>query len=93
MLEAMAAGCVVVASRTAPVTEVIEDRRNGFLVDFFNAGEIAQRVAEALERRSELAGIRRQARRTVVGRYHLNRVCLSAQLKLLGVPAKKAAAR
>lgn len=93
MLEAMAAGCVVVASSTAPVTEVIEDRRNGFLVDFFNAGDIAQCVAEALERRSELAGIRRQARRTVVARYDLNRVCLPAHLKLLGVSQKKSAAK
>ena len=93
MLEAMAAGCVVVASRTAPVTEVIEDHKNGLLVDFFNAREIAERVAEALERRAELAGIRRQARRTVVARYDLNRVCLPAHLKLLGVPEKKTAAK
>jgi glycosyltransferase involved in cell wall biosynthesis len=93
MLEAMAAGCVVVASRTAPVTEVIEDRKNGLLVDFFKPNEIAQRVAEALERRAELGAIRRQARRTVVARYDLNRVCLPAHLKLLGVSAKKSVAK
>jgi len=89
MLEAMAAGCVVVASKTAPVTEVIEDRKNGLLVDFFKPDEIAQRVAEVLERRDELGSIRKQARRTVVARYDLNRVCLPAHLKLLGVSAKK----
>ena len=93
MLEAMAAGCVVVASKTAPVTEVIEDRKNGLLVDFFDGVDIAQRVAEALERRDELGGLRRQARRTVVARYDLKRVCLPAHLKLLGVPEKKSASK
>jgi glycosyltransferase involved in cell wall biosynthesis len=93
MLEAMAAGCVVVASNTAPVTEVIEDHRNGFLVDFFSTGAIAERVAEVLERRAELGGIRHQARRTVVARYDLNRVCLPAHLKLVGVAAKKTATK
>ena len=49
MLEAMSAGCLVVASSTAPVTEVIRDGENGLLVDFFKQEEIAERVVAALE--------------------------------------------
>jgi len=36
LLEAMAAGCTIVASSTAPVIEVMEHQRSGLLVDFWN---------------------------------------------------------
>ncbi len=36
LIEAMAAGCSIVASDTEPVREVISDRDNGLLVDFFD---------------------------------------------------------
>jgi glycosyltransferase involved in cell wall biosynthesis len=36
MLEAMAAGCVVVGSSTPPVREGMRDGENGILVDFFD---------------------------------------------------------
>jgi hypothetical protein len=35
----MSAGCLLVASKTAPVEEVIRDGENGFLVDFFSTAE------------------------------------------------------
>ena len=92
ILEAMAAGCVVVASRTAPVTEVVDDRKNGLLVDFFSPPEIAARVDEVFENPAAMAAIRKQARRTVVERYDLKRVCLPAHLQLLGRTGKKATA-
>jgi glycosyltransferase involved in cell wall biosynthesis len=83
VLEAMSAGCAVVASRTAPVEEVITDRKNGYLVDFFKPQEIAERVDEVMENASDIVAVRKQARRTIVARYDLKRVCLPAHLKLL----------
>jgi glycosyltransferase involved in cell wall biosynthesis len=76
LLEAMSMGCLVVASDTAPVREVIEDGRNGLLTDFFDAQALAQRVDDALTHRRTLANCRLQARETVVQRFDLRSVCL-----------------
>ena len=84
ILEAMAAGCLLVASKTAPVEEVIRDGENGLLVDFYSPAEIAERVVAALEAgRNGYADIRRNARSTIVEKYDLKTICLPAQLNLL----------
>jgi glycosyltransferase involved in cell wall biosynthesis len=83
LLEAMSAGCLVVGSRTPPVEEVIRDGENGLLVDFFSTGQIANTVADALERQKDLQPLRARARGTVIERYDLKRVCLPAQLGLV----------
>ncbi|WP_241499383.1 glycosyltransferase [Chromobacterium sphagni] len=85
MLEAMACGCVVIGSRTAPVQEVIEEGRNGLLVDFFSPEDIADAVAGACRSRQDLAELRQAARQSVVERYDLTEVCLPRQLQLLGL--------
>ena len=82
MLEAMSAGCVVVGSATPPVQEVIEDGRNGLLVDFFSPAMIADRVVEAIEDPARSATLRQAARWTALSRYSLER-CLPRQLELL----------
>ncbi len=84
MLEAMAAGCLVVGSKTAPVEEVLRDGENGLLVDFFSTGDIANRVVEVLETgRNAYAEIRQNARNTIVEKFELKTICLPEQLKLL----------
>jgi len=91
VLEAMSAGCPVVASRTAPVEEVISDGNNGFLTDFFDKAALVARVEEVLARGKDTSKVRERARRTVVENYDLRRICLPRHLKLLGVKLPKAA--
>jgi glycosyltransferase involved in cell wall biosynthesis len=86
MLEAMSAGCVVVGSATPPVQEVIEDGRNGLLVDFFSPEMLADRVVAAIEDRAQAAALRSAARWTALSRYSLER-CLPRQLELLHILA------
>lgn len=71
MLEVMAAGCLLVASKTAPVLEVVQDGVNGLLVDFFSPQNIANRVEEALNYPQEMKTIRANARETILKRYDL----------------------
>jgi glycosyltransferase involved in cell wall biosynthesis len=84
MLEAMASGCLVVGSRTAPVQEVIAHGVNGLLVDFFNPVEISSAVAEALESPRQMQPLRERARRDVADRYSLQQGEAAYTALLLG---------
>jgi glycosyltransferase involved in cell wall biosynthesis len=88
MLEAMAAGCLVLGSATPPVQEVVRDGENGLLVDFFATEAITDRIVAALDEPSAFAGIRAAARQTVVDRYDLATVCLPRHLDLIGTLAR-----
>jgi glycosyltransferase involved in cell wall biosynthesis len=72
LLEAMATGCLVIGSDTAPVREVIEDGRTGLLADFFSPAEIAARVGDALDNRARMAPMRQAARDLIRQRYALS---------------------
>lgn len=92
LLEAMAAGCLVIGSRTPPVEEVITDGKNGLLVDFFSPEDIANRVDQALNHPDRMARIRRAARQTVLDHYALD-ACLQKQLQLMSEVARGASVR
>ena len=83
LLEAMAAGCAIVASRTEPVEEVIRDGENGCLVDFFDRNALVDRVSDLLADPARYEPMREAARRTVVERYDLASRALPAYLALL----------
>ena len=61
--EALACGCVVIGSDTAPVREFVKDGVNGLLVPFLNPAGIAARVLEALGDERLSASLRDGARR------------------------------
>ena len=82
-VEALAAGCLVVGSRTAPVTEVIEDGVNGLLVDFFDVAGWADTIGRCLAAPQAYAALRRAARAGAQARYDRSGVCLPAQIALI----------
>jgi glycosyltransferase involved in cell wall biosynthesis len=83
MVESLATGCLVIGSRTAPVEEVIVDRKNGLLVDFPDPRALADTICEVLARPQQFEHLRHAARETAVARYDLRTVTLPRQLALL----------
>ena len=75
-IEAMAAGCHVVGSRTAPVTEFIEHGHNGSLVDFFDTAALSDALAQGLAQRAGVQAQRQRARETAVESSDFRRVAL-----------------
>ena len=86
LLEAMACGCAVVGSATAPVQEVISHGSNGLLVDFFSPADLAAAVTEMLQNRDRAQAFGEAARRTVQRTYDLD-LCVTRQLGLLDLVA------
>jgi len=67
---------------------VITDGINGLHVDFFSPQEIAQRVADVLDRPDEFRELRIKARQTILERYALHKL-LPVQLNLLNTIASR----
>jgi glycosyltransferase involved in cell wall biosynthesis len=74
-IEAMASGCLIIGSATAPVLEVLRDGENGMTVDFFAPRTLANRIEAAIER-GGYEEMREAARETAVTRFDLKRVLL-----------------
>jgi glycosyltransferase involved in cell wall biosynthesis len=83
MLEAMAAECLVVASQTPPVEEVLVDGENGLLFDFFSPEALSETVCRALDDRDLARTLRKNARATIVANYDFESVCLPRQVELI----------
>ena len=88
MIEAMSTGCLVLGSDTAPVREVIEDGKNGLLVDFFSPQKIADRVDEVFNHPTRMLELRENARKTALERYALANL-LPQHLQLIKDVASK----
>jgi glycosyltransferase involved in cell wall biosynthesis/DNA-binding CsgD family transcriptional regulator len=81
LLEAMATGCAIVASSTAPVKEVIQHGRNGLLVDFFSSNQLMHSINTLLSDRGYAHKLRLEAIKSAQ-KYSLQNG-LKAYLKLM----------
>lgn len=88
MIEAMAAGCVIVGSKTKPVEEVIVHGKNGLLTDFFSSEDLARQVSAVLQQPGDYVGLSKEARRTVLRKYDLTH-CMKQQLHMIQSMAQR----
>lgn len=83
LLEAMATGCAIVASDTAPLREAIHDGETGLLVDFFDVEGLVQKVDTLLQDGALRARLGSNARAFAQSRFDLKTVCLPSMLQLI----------
>ena len=69
IVEAMASGCYVIGSDTAPVRDAIKDGVNGRLLPFFDVEALSGALIEACRHPQASAKLRGRARRTAVERF------------------------
>lgn len=69
LTEAMAAGCLIVASDTEPVRELITDGENGRLVPYFDREALQTALIRALEGDPDAARLKEAARQTITRDY------------------------
>ena len=81
LLEAMSAGCAIVASDTQPLREAIVHNQTGKLVNFFDSAELARSVSELLDQPEERKRLGTNARAFAQANYDLQAVCLPRQLE------------
>jgi glycosyltransferase involved in cell wall biosynthesis len=81
----MSAGCLVLASATPPVEEVLSDGENGLLFPFLSHEHLAGRAIEALAKPEKYAALRIHARKAIVEKYDFETVSLPAYLRMLDV--------
>lgn len=81
LLEAMSAGCAIVASDTTPLREAIIDGETGRLVNFFDPSALAGAVASLLDDAPTRAAFGTRAREFARANYDLRSICLPRQLQ------------
>ena len=84
LLDAMASGCVVLASDVPPVREVIESGRNGLIEPLFDIDRLTETALRVLDDPAAFAPLGRAARETIVEKYSLE-VCIPPPGRLLRV--------
>jgi glycosyltransferase involved in cell wall biosynthesis len=81
LLEAMSAGCSIVASNTESLREAITHNKTGLLVDFFDVKGLAKEVCDLLDNPALRTKLGKNARTFARSHYDLRTVCLPKQLQ------------
>lgn len=81
LMDALACGCTVLASDTAPVREMIENGKNGLLADFFDVEGWADKASRVLDAPQEYRHLGAAGAELIREKYSLE-VCLPQMLKL-----------
>jgi len=81
LLEAMSAGCAIVASDTQPLHEAIRHDETGRLVHFFDVAGLASEICALLDDPAARQRLGANARAFAQAHYDLKRVCLPRQLE------------
>jgi glycosyltransferase involved in cell wall biosynthesis len=84
LLEAMSAGCAIVASDTQPLKEAIVDGHSAILFPFLDHGALASKVCALLQERAKRQSLGANARAFAQANYDLRSVCLPRQLQWVG---------
>jgi len=92
LLEAMATGCAIVASATAPVAEVVIEGANGRLCDFFDRAQLVSLVEELLDDSPQRVRLGRAARERMVEGYDFGTTILPRYREMLDELATSASA-
>ncbi len=72
MLEAMAAGCVVVVSEMASIGAVVTDGVNGFLIEPNNVSQLTEKLKSLLSDEKDLKSLSKNARTTIAEKFDLS---------------------
>jgi glycosyltransferase involved in cell wall biosynthesis len=84
LLEAMSAGCTIVASDTQPLHEAIHHNQTGRLVPFFDGQALVDEISALCDDPATRQRLGSAARAFAQANYDLKRVCLPRQLQWVG---------
>lgn len=87
--EAMAAGKVAIGTRSGALSEIIEDKKTGFLVNPDDSEELAEIISKVLGDDKLRMKIGKSARRRIVGKFSVKQTAKAAEKIMLSVSRPK----
>ncbi len=88
LMEAMAVGCPIIGSDTAPIREIIQHGYNGVLFDFFSPNDLCDSVTDILKHKELGLYYGKNARQDILDNYDL-KDCIDKQVTLIKMVQQK----